>query len=334
MNNYNEVRKNYKLWYEDLKNKTKFEKKRKEFSYYHIKRGVVRVQIEPTNRCNYSCIMCPINEFDKKKAKLDMNFENFKIIADKLPSTVTNICLSGLGEPFLNKEYIKMAKYAKEKGYYTEVYNNGSLFDQAILPYIGEINFSVDSPDKELLSSIRKGIKIDKLFESIKVAVKNKTKYDYKVNINFTANYKNYKDIKNLYDLANELNIDELYIQATANNYSPQSIQYMEFKKFVKKNKLIDWKFIAEQYKKTDKFKLTIWYPRKMKSFCSWTFSNVYINKNSEIISCCQKVTNPTIFGDLKQKNFADIYNGEKMKNFRYKHINKQNINICNNCPY
>jgi len=329
MNNYNEVRQNYQNWYIDLKDNNKFEKKRIDFLNYHIKNGVTRVQIEPTKRCNYSCVMCPIDELNASKVKQDLSFEDFKLIISKLPKSVKNICLSGLGEPFLNLDYIQMVKFASQKGYYVEVYNNGSLFNKEVLKYAGEVNFSVDSIDEKLLKQIRKGVKIDKLFDNIKKASKYKQKC--KININFTANLSNYKDIKNLYQFCHELNIDNLYIQGTSNNYSNGSDKYNSFKKYIEKNNQINWKFIVDNYTQKYNFALTIWYPRKMKGFCAWSFSNIYITKDCDIISCCQKVTKPMIFGNLKYENFEDIYN--KMENFRNKHINNKDIPICNECP-
>jgi pyrroloquinoline quinone biosynthesis protein E len=331
MNNYNEVQKNYMLWYLDLKDKQKFEKKRKEFLNHHIKSGVARVQIEPTQRCNYRCQMCPIDELKDEKVKYDLTLKEYKNIVDALPNSVTNICLSGLGEPFINEDYVKMVKYTKEKGYYVEVYNNGSLFDKDILPYIGEVNFSVDGADEEMLKEIRKGVQVDKLFDNIRLAVK--LRKSYKVNINFTANQTNYKDIKRLYKICQELEIDALYIQGTSNNYATNSAMYRSFSKYIKNNTQIDWNFITNSYDRSFDFSLLIWYPRKMKGFCPWTFSNVYINKNSEVISCCQKVTEPTIFGNLKDKGFNEIYNSKAMNNFRQNHIKNANIDICNNCP-
>lgn len=331
MNNYDEVQSNYKIWYLDLKDEVRFENKKEAFLNTHTKSDVVRVQIEPTQRCNYRCQMCPIDELDLKDTKEDMNLKDYKNIIDKLPSSVTNICLSGLGEPFMNEDYIQMAKYAKDKGFYVEIYNNGSLFDENILEYISEVNFSVDSADTELLKKIRKGVNVDVLFDNIRLAVKKRK--NYKVNINFTANQDNYKGVQNIYKLCHELNIDNLNIQSTANNYATNSQMYKSFSSYVKNNNSIDWELVVNSYDKSFNFNLQIWYPRKMKGFCAWSFSNIYINKNSQIISCCQKVTNPTIFGSLKEKGFNDIYNSTDMKKFRYKHINNKNIDICNNCP-
>lgn len=330
MNNYDEVIQNYQKWYLDLKNKEIFEKQRLKFLTHHQNSGVKRVQIEPTKRCNFNCVMCPIDELPFQKTKTDLSLDDFKLVLSKLPKSVTNICLSGLGEPFLNKDYIEMVKFAKEKGYYVEIYTNGSLFNKEVLKYASEVNFSVDGIDEETLKQIRKGIKVNKLFETIKEAVLNKDKC--KININFTANYQNYKEIKKIYDFCDEMGIDNLQIQGTSNNYATGSKMYKSFKEYIKKNNNVDWDYLVKEYTRDYNFALTIWYPRKMKGFCAWGFSNIYITKDLEIITCCQKVTKPIVFGNLKEESFEEIY--QKMEWFRKKHIKNEDIFICNECPY
>ncbi len=335
MNNYDEVLRNYKLWYEDLKDSEIFEQRRKTFINQHKKMGLVRVQIEPTQRCNYSCHMCPIDELDSTSAKKDLAYEDFCKIIDNLPSSVTNICLSGLGEPFLNKNYIMMAKYAKEKGYITEIYNNGSLFKEEILKYADYIFFSVDGLTKELLSNLRSGVKYDKLFSAIKRSVEyKKNNPNINVCINFTISNQNYKEIPLLFDFCQDFSIDYLYIQAISNNYSIKSEKRSILSKYLEENRFTNWKYIIEHYNDKFDFNLTIWYPRKSKGFCHWTFSSMYINKNQEVISCCQRVPNPLVFGSLKTKSLKDIYESDKMTKFRIIHELNKDIPLCNNCPY
>lgn len=333
MNNYNEVLNNYKLWYEDIQDEVEFEKKRKLFIQQQLQIGLSRVQIEPTQRCNYSCHMCPIDELNINNVKKDLSFDDFCLIVNQLPKGVKTICLSGLGEPFLNKDYIQMTKYAKEQGFITEVYNNGSLFDEKILDYTDYIFFSVDGLTKELLEELRGGVKYDKLFSSIKKSVEYKSKINLKICINFTISDQNYKEIPLLFKACNELGIDYLHIQAMANNYSVNGEKAISFSKYIDEHKFEDWKFIIEEYNSDFKFNLTIWYPKPSKGFCHWTFSSLYINKNLDVISCCQRVTEPHIFGNLKTASLNEIYNSKGMYDFREKHKLNKNIPLCNNCP-
>lgn len=324
MNNKEEVVKNYYKWYEELKNEENFENIRNEFFQRHKKPK--RFQIEVSTKCNFNCFMCPIDELKEHKL---MSFETFKDIINKLPHSVDTVCLSGLGEPFLNKELINMAKYAKEKGLFVEIYNNGSLFDEKILNYVDLLVFSVDSPDETILKKLRKGVNPSRLFENIKKAISiNKTT----VAVNFTVNSLNYRQIKRLYDLCEVLGVDKLFIQGTNNNYSPESPSYVNFKRKLKEISEVNWKYIVDAYTDKYSFELTIWYPRKLKGFCSWGFSNFYVNVDGKVITCCQRVTNPLVFGDLTEEIFETIYNN--MEFFRRAHKQNLELKICDTCPW
>lgn len=336
MNNYDDVITNYQKWYLDLKNEETYEKRRKEFLEYHQNSGITRVQIEPTQRCNYSCEMCPIDELDTNISKKDLTLEQFKLIISDLPKSVNTICMSGLGEPFLNKDYIEMVKYAKNRGYILEVYNNGSMFKSEILEFVDYIYFSVDAVNEELIKQLRKGVKYDKLFDSINDSInyRDVVNSNLKVMINFTISNKNYEEIPLLFQLCDTLKINLLQIQAMANNYSNDSQKYDSFSHFIEKNSFTDWKYIVDSYSKDFNFSLTIWYPRELKGFCNWTFSSLYITKDMYIISCCHKVTKPLIFGNLKINNFDEILSSKKIIDFKKSQLEKSYISLCEKCPY
>jgi len=333
MNNYKDVHDNYQKWHLSLQENVLFEKERKKFLSFHSN-ALTRVQIEPTQRCNFSCHMCPIDEI-QADTKEDLSLENFILLLDQLPSTVKYITLSGLGEPFLNSDYIEMAKIAHSRGYLVEVYNNGSKFDKNILPYVSELFFSLDAVDETLLKTVRKGINKDLVIENIKTAIDYRDSYKtLKVNINFCIHAQNQGEIEHILPLCQALEIDHLHIQTVSNNYATNSESYDSFTPYVHKSHQINWSHIINFYTKEYNFSLTIWYPRKLKGFCNWTFSSLYVNKNMDVISCCQKVTNPLIFGNTKEMNILDIYNSEKMSAFRDAHLKGEYLELCERCPF
>ena len=331
MNNFDEVQKNFKKWF-NIDNKENFEEVRLQYLNTHKVRGLDSIQIEPTNRCNFNCIMCPIEDLKYKK---DLSFDEFKMILSKIPSSVKKIYLVGLGEPFLNKDYMKMLKLAKEKSFEIEIYTNGSLFDVEALKYADRIRFSIDGVDKNLLKQIRKGINPDIVFENLRKAIKLGKENNCKIGINYTVNHMNFKNIKDFYDFCDLINVDYVNVQSTLNTYYPGSKKYIEMKKFIEKdNKLIDWEFVVNSYTKNYDFELTILYPKKLKGFCSWCFSKIYVTANLDVVQCCNQVTSPIVFGNLKENSVEEIYFSEKMEKFRKKHINNESIFLCDNCPY
>jgi len=335
MNNYQELHNNYEKWYLNLQEEDLFQEERKKFLSLHSK-VFTRVQIEPTQRCNFSCHMCPIDEI-QADTKEDLSLIDYILLLDQLPSTVKYITLSGLGEPFLNPNYIQMAKIAYERGYLVEVYNNGSKFDENILPYIYELFFSLDAVDETILRNVRKGINKDLVIKNIKNAIEYRDKHkdkNLKVNINFCIHSQNQLEIKHILPLCQELKINHLHIQTVSNNYATDSKAYNSFTSYVQQSHQIEWVKIIKLYKREYDFLFTIWYPRKLKGFCNWTFSSLYINKNMDVISCCQKVTNPMIFGNIKETKLSDIYYSEQMSSFRDAHIKGDYIELCEKCPF
>lgn len=333
MNNIQEVNDNYQRWFLDLQDPKVYETQRHKFLEAH-RSALTRVQIEPTQRCNFSCHMCPIEEI-KGDTKQDLSLKDFISILDQLPSSVKAITLSGLGEPFLNNDYVSMAKVAHNRGYSVEVYNNGSKFNPDILPFVSELFFSLDGVDEKLLQNVRKGIHKDLVLDNIREAVEYREIHDtLNVNINFCVSAKNQHEIEHIYPLCHELNIDHLHFQVVSNNYATNGEAYAEFSNYVNQSHRVNWGDAIALYKKSHDFLLTIWYPRKLKGFCNWTFSSLYINKNMDVISCCQKVTDPMVFGNIKKMNIMNIYHSDAMSDFRRAHENGECLTLCEDCPF
>lgn len=93
-----------------------------------IKHGFMqRLFIELTYKCNLKCIHCFNDKDDNKK---ELKFSELKPVIDEAYNLgVFNIVLSG-GEATLAKDFLKTAKYIREKRISLEVYTNGqTLYD-------------------------------------------------------------------------------------------------------------------------------------------------------------------------------------------------------------
>ena len=167
-NNKEEVIKNYYRWWKNFD----LEKEKKIFKQKLVNFKPERVYIELTPRCNFNCTIC-----GRDYANLDyedMSFEDFKRIENNLCNTIKIINFTGFGESSLNKEFNKILKYSKEKGYFIEHTSNGSIFNIDNLRYIDQIVFSLDGIKK--VKDIRKGIS-NKTIETIKESVLYKKRH-------------------------------------------------------------------------------------------------------------------------------------------------------------
>jgi MoaA/NifB/PqqE/SkfB family radical SAM enzyme len=135
------------------------------------------IQVEPTNRCNFKCKICPRFSADYTQKNLDLNLNNFKLIMSNFPN-ISKVILYGRGEPFLNWEIFDMIKLLKDRDIIVSTLTNGSLLNpminkQVIDSGIDDISFSIDSADPIINDKLRVGANLNSMLPNIKNLVKN-----------------------------------------------------------------------------------------------------------------------------------------------------------------
>ncbi len=177
------------------------------------------LQIEPTNRCNFNCIMCIRHFWETNEGYMKMELYN-KIAEEAFPN-IERVTLYGEGEPLVHPKFDEMVKVAKEK-----LSGNGSVFfitngslltpDRArklVLDYgLDEVVFSVDTTDFAKLSEIRKGIQPLSVFRNLEYVASLKKKSDLKLGISTVLMKSNYRDLPNLVMMASDMGIDYISV--------------------------------------------------------------------------------------------------------------------------
>lgn len=96
----------------------------------------VSCNFEITNYCNFHCSFCYIN--CKNVAKHSWSFEEFRKVVDFLVEKGMLMCNLTGGEALLNKDFVQMYKYLKNKGVLVVVFSNGSLINEEIMELFRE----------------------------------------------------------------------------------------------------------------------------------------------------------------------------------------------------
>jgi len=128
------------------------------------------LEIEVTTHCPLKCVICEHTYW--REEPREMSFEQFKQIVDQFPK-LKWIGLTGIGESFMNKDFLKMLKYIKSKRIYVELYDNFSFIDKSVAEAlvklsIDKIFISIDAATKVTYEKIRVGANFDKVLENIK----------------------------------------------------------------------------------------------------------------------------------------------------------------------
>jgi radical SAM protein with 4Fe4S-binding SPASM domain len=130
-----------------------------------------RLWIEPTNRCNLECVMCP----NREQAESDLGFMEFGLfrsVVDQAAGSVHDVNLHHRGEPTLHPELEEMIRYADGKGVKVKLHTNGTALterrsEELIRSGLRLISLSFDGYDAETYESVRVGARFEPTLEKI-----------------------------------------------------------------------------------------------------------------------------------------------------------------------
>ena len=121
-----------------------------------------KIYVEPTNRCNLTCVTCIRNSWDEPFGEMAWQvFEALLSGLDGFPGPKT-IAFAGLGEPLLHERFPEMVRLAHQRGLRTEMTSNAVLLTPALAASLVEagldqLTVSIDGAADESHGTIRPG---------------------------------------------------------------------------------------------------------------------------------------------------------------------------------
>lgn len=304
------------------------------------------IQLEPTNRCNQKCIMCPRNESDFDVPFGDMPFDDYLKILNQIP-TITNMQLNGLGEPLLHPRIFDMLKEANRRGIKTSINSNVALIDsiekakRLVDSGLDLLKVSMDTADPKVYQNIRQSDTFNQVIEAIKLIVKARgSKYNPQIWFNSIIMKNNYKDLGEILKLGNKLGIDLVRFKPLnvfwAGSDSDLIAETEALKKEISKTiKLAEGLKVKHNLKellvKLDKG----FYKRPKENIpCYSPWLELYIQYYGGVRLCCEFYSKKHDIGNILEQGFGSVWNRPKMRQIR-KEFKKGNTyfpacKICN----
>ena len=303
------------------------------------------LEIEVTTRCNLRCKMCEHTYW--KEPSCDMTFEQFKKIIDQFPK-LKWIGLTGIGESFVHKDFLKMLKYVKDRGIYVEIFDNFFLIDketsrQMIDIGVDRIILSIDAATKETYEKIRVGSNFDKVIQNVKDFLelrREKGTFFPKFEFNYVINSMNIHEAVKFIDLVDSFGYKDLYAGKTI-NYARMLHPFEEIKDlFVEVPK----ETVKALHKKAKEVGMTIGWNDDVvvnkPPLCQckeWIMP--FIFATGHVTPCCanneanrRDFQKATALGNVYEKPFKEIWNGEKFEDLRKKLSKNQIPRVCSYC--
>jgi len=287
----------------------------------------VSASIEATTNCNLSCPECPsgLRQFTRPIGSIDLS--HFQKFLDQIEKDLTYLMIYFQGEPYMNKSFFELVKYAKSKKIYTSTSTNGHFLtiENARLTIesgLDRLIISLDGTDQETYASYRKNGNFDTVINGIK----NITDWKKKLNskrpytiLQFLILKTNENKIDEIRQMAKELGIDELQIKTAqfydfknGNLLMPENIKYSRY---------------IKNYDGTFSLK------KKICNKCLRMWQSIVITWNGHIVPCCFDKDAKYQMGDLNDSAFKEIWKSKDYNSFRKKILkNRKSIDICCNC--
>jgi len=169
------------------------------------------LQIEPTTRCNLSCLYCISSIWDRKG--IDMKLEDFKRIVDQNPF-VSSIHLQGFGEPLLCADLFPMIQYAKSHGIEIGTGTNGTLLTRENIQKILEsgldyLGISVDGSTPDTFEAIRRGTSFHQIMKNINNLLEHRGSSEKpRITFSVCVSNRNFRELPEIIQLAGEMGIE------------------------------------------------------------------------------------------------------------------------------
>lgn len=172
-----------------------------------------KIYVEPTNRCNLTCVTCIRHSWDEPFG--DMDWPVYRALIDGLaefPGSKT-IAFAGLGEPLLHERFLEMVRLAHDRGMRTEMTSNAMLLTPSLATSLvdaglDQFTVSIDGTSDESHGAIRSGASLEEIIANVRMLYRLREKESetpLRIGIEFVAMKRNLHELPGLWRIANRI---------------------------------------------------------------------------------------------------------------------------------
>jgi MoaA/NifB/PqqE/SkfB family radical SAM enzyme len=132
-----------------------------------------KIYVEPTNRCNLTCVTCIRHSWDEPFG--DMDWPVYRALIDGLAEFIgpKTIAFAGLGEPLLHEKLPEMIRLAHDRGMRTEMTSNAMLLTPSLAASLvdaglDQFTVSIDGASDCSHGAIRPGASLEEITDNVR----------------------------------------------------------------------------------------------------------------------------------------------------------------------
>ena len=288
----------------------------------------VVLMVEPTNICNLKCPLCPSGNGGLTRPRGTMTFDAFRRVFDQQARDLLLLMLWNQGEPFLNRNLLKMVALAKSRNVPTITSTNGHFVRTAseaealVRSGLDELIVSLDGATPETYVQYRVGGDFDRVLTAARLVCEAKQRLQSDspvVHLQFIIMRHNENEVDAARRIARDLGVNRLslktaqvYTEEDARQFLPNDERYSRYR------------YSGEG--------LTM--NGKVKNTCRHLWYSTVVNWDGVVSPCCFDKDAHYGLGDtLNGEVFGDIWGGSKYTHFRNTILkDRASVPICANC--
>ncbi len=285
------------------------------------------MMLEPTNICNLRCPLCITGSKLMTREDGIMEIANFKKLMDETGDYLVHLTLWSQGEPFVNRDFMEMVKYAGDKGIKTMTSTNGHFLadnaDNIVGSGLDTLIVAMDGASQETYEKYRVNGNFEKVYRGILAVSEAKKKLHSRtpeIELQFIVMKHNEHEIERIRQLAQECGVQvlsfktaQVYTKEQAKEFLPESEKY-------------------RRYEFTENGSIRT--KTKELNFCRWVLLCPVINWDGTVSPCCFDKNAEYGLGNVfDDGGMKKIWKSEAYAKFRRQiFIQRKEIPICHNC--
>lgn len=269
------------------------------------------LQVEPTNRCNLKCPLCPCGRDELGRPPRDMLLSEFQVLVDDMQQYLLLLQLWEWGEPFMNPHLPAMVRYATDHEIQTVTSTNCHFLKDE--DYVAEILraglttliVAVDSTMVKQYEQYRQQGNINQVVAGVEllVALKKKIGAATRIHLRMVVMRQNETEVARIREFARKLGVD-LFTVKTVN---PSCNDTYQDETLVPENPALRrYEYVPGTWQRVRKDAPC----RRV-----WTMSNIL--SNGDVVPCCRDYDAELRIGNIFDRPFSEIWMSEEYRELR-----------------
>jgi len=203
----------------------------KRLRYYNVARLLHRWQgyptvamVEPTNRCNIHCALCPTSQDKTTRALGVMSWDTYRTVIDRIEPFIPTLYLMFAGEPMVCRDFERMVAYARQRHLETITSTNATLLDptrarRLVHAGLDRLIVSIDGISPETYERYRRGARFERVVENVRAMVAYRNACGVRrpyVLMQFLAMRHNQHEIPRLPAFKRHVGVDRIHVKAVS----------------------------------------------------------------------------------------------------------------------